>query len=92
MNVSELGLDFVCVSPKVAEHAVRQLTADEVRYVRGHGQGIPKPTCKATHKLISPAFNGLEMDRSAVDWCIRLVESNPDWRLSVQLHKLWSIR
>jgi 7-carboxy-7-deazaguanine synthase len=92
VDVSELGLDFVCVSPKVAEHAVRQLTADEVRYVRGHGQGIPKPTCKATHKLISPAFNGLEMDRSAVDWCIRLVESNPNWRLSVQLHKLWSIR
>jgi len=92
MDVSGLGLDFICVSPKVAEHAVRQLTADEVRYVRGNGQGIPKPTCEAIHKLISPTFNGMTMDKRAVDWCIKLVECNPDWRLSVQLHKLWNIR
>ena len=92
IDVSELGLDWVCVSPKVAEHAVRQKTADEVKYVRGYGQGIPKPTCEATHKLISPAFNGLTIDTNATKWCMRLLEENPDWRLSVQLHKGWNIR
>ena len=92
IDVSGLGLDFICVSPKVAEHAIRQETADEVRYVRGAGQGIPKPKCKATHQLLSPAFNGLTIDMEAVRWCMDLVKANPDWKLSVQLHKVWNVR
>lgn len=92
LDVSNLGLDWITVSPKVAEHAVRQLTADEVKYVRGAGQGIPKPACRARHKLISPASRGLEIDQEALAWCIELVKKNPDWRLSVQQHKQWSAR
>jgi 7-carboxy-7-deazaguanine synthase len=86
------GLDWITVSPKVAEHAIRQLRADEVKYVRGHGQGIPKPAVTADHYLISPAFAGDDVDLAALDWCIRLVEDHPPWRLSVQQHKLWRIR
>lgn len=85
-------IDWITVSPKVAEHAIRQMTASEVKYVRGYGQGIPKPACKAEHYLISPAFNGLQIDRRALEWCINLVRENPDWRLSVQAHKHWSVR
>jgi 7-carboxy-7-deazaguanine synthase len=92
IDLSPLGLDWVCVSPKVAEHAVRQLKANEVKYVRAHGQAIPKPACTADHQLISPAFNGLTVDRDSLKWCIRLVEENPEWRLSVQLHKSWLVR
>jgi len=87
-----LGLDWITVSPKVAEHAVRQLTADEVKYVRGYGQALPKPACHATHQLISPAFNGLTIDRKALDWCLQLIKEDPSWRLSVQMHKAWSVR
>lgn len=54
------GLDWICVSPKSAEHTIRQLYADEVKYVRNVGQGIPRPACEATHKLISPAFRTVE--------------------------------
>jgi organic radical activating enzyme len=79
-------------SPKVAEHAVKQLNASEVKYVRGLGQGIPKPSCKAKHKLISPAANGSLFDTETIQWCIKLVRENPDWRLSLQQHKLWGIR
>lgn len=92
IDLTGLGLDWTCVSPKVAEHAVRQLYADEVKYVRAHGQGIPKPACLATNKLLSPAFNGLDIDRASLNWCIDLVRENPEWRLSVQLHKSWTIR
>tara|TARA_R100000664_G_C2728501_1_gene119733 strand:+ start:74 stop:718 length:645 start_codon:yes stop_codon:yes gene_type:complete len=92
IDVSELGLDWITVSPKVAEHAVRQMTADEVKYVRGHGQGIPRPRCKAEYQLISPAFNGLTLDSRAVAWCNQLIRENPDWRLSVQHHKIWGLR
>ena len=91
-DVSGLGLDWITVSPKVAEHAVRQLTADEVKYVRGYGQAVPKPTCKATHQLVSPAFDGWTLDKRAVEWCLQLIKENPEWRLSMQQHKAWQVR
>lgn len=92
IDVSDLGLDFITVSPKVAEHAIRQMTADEVKYVRGYGQALPKPRCKGREQLLSPAFNGLTQDRKAIEWCIKLIKEDPSWRLSVQLHKTWVIR
>lgn len=92
IDLTGRGLDWITVSPKVAEHAVRQLWADEVKYVRGYGQALPKPTCKAKHQLISPAFNGLTIDRKALDWCVGLITANPEWRLSIQMHKAWGVR
>lgn len=86
------GIDWITVSPKVAEHAIRQRQAHEVKYVRGYGQGIPKTVVLAEHYLISPAFDGAEVDRRTLDWCILLCRENPPWRLSVQQHKLWSVR
>jgi 7-carboxy-7-deazaguanine synthase len=86
------GIDWITVSPKVAEHAIRQRTAHEVKYVRGYGQGIPKTVVQAEHSLISPAFDGDRLDPRTLDWCIRLCKDNPPWRLSVQQHKAWQVR
>jgi len=86
------GIDWITVSPKVAEHAIRQRTAHEVKYVRGYGQAIPKTVVEAEHSLVSPAFEGAEVDPRTLDWCIRLCKDNPPWRLSVQQHKLWRVR
>jgi organic radical activating enzyme len=86
------GLDWITVSPKVAEHAIRQRFAHEVKYVRGYGQGIPRTVVQAKHRLISPAFDGDRLDPRALEWCIRLVKDHPDWRLSIQMHKAWRIR
>ena len=86
------GLDWITVSPKVAEHAIRQRRADEVKYVRGYGQGIPKTVVEATYLLISPAFDGAVLDQRTFRWCVQLVKDNPPWRLSVQQHKLWGVR
>jgi organic radical activating enzyme len=86
------GIDWVTVSPKVAEHAIRQRSADEVKYVRAFGQAIPKTSVRAQHRLISPAFSGSSLDKSNLEWCINLVKENPPWRLSIQAHKLWMIR
>ncbi len=85
-------LDWITVSPKVAEHAVRQLVAHEVKYVRGAGQAIPKPKCNARHQLISPVFNGMQLDQDSMETCLWLVKANPPWRLSVQAHKAWRVR
>ena len=86
------GFDWITVSPKVAEHAIRQQRADEVKYVRNVGQGIPKPTCVADHKLISPATQDGRLDMVSLSHCIELVKQNPTWRLSVQQHKTWMVR
>jgi len=86
------GLDWITVSPKVAEHCIRQMRADEVKYVRNVGQGIPKPLCKASHKLLSPAAEGKCIDPDSLRWCIKLIKQNPEWRLSVQQHKTWNVR
>lgn len=89
-DVSALNLDWVTVSPKTAEHTIRQTWAHEVKYVRAKGQGIPKPSCLAEWKVLSPAFG--DNTRENLTWCIELVRQNPEWRLSVQQHKLWSVR
>ncbi len=85
-------LDWITLSPKVAEHAVKQLWAHELKYVRGYGQAIPRPAASATHYLISPAADGQLIRPDVMQWCIDLVKQNPQWRLSVQLHKVWGVR
>ena len=85
------GIDFVTVSPKVAEHCIRQLTANEVKYVRGYGQALPKTRVEADHYLISPAFNGTQVEQRTLKWCEQLVEGSK-WKLSLQIHKLEGIR
>ena len=86
------GIDWITVSPKVAEHAIRQKKAQEVKYVRGYGQAVPRTVVEAEHYLISPAFEGDQLDPRVLDWCIRLCRENPPWRLSVQQHKAWKVR
>lgn len=86
-------IDWVCVSPKVAEHAIRCERADELKYVRNVGQGIPKPAIKAAHhRWLSPAAKGESIDRAALNHCIELCLANPEWKLTMQAHKLWQVR
>lgn len=92
VDVSDLGLDWITLSPKVAEHAVKLRECSELKYVRGFGQGLPRPRAKAKHKFISPAFSGEAVDRATLKWCIDLVKANPGWALSTQQHKTWRIR
>jgi len=90
---------WVCVSPKTAEHTIRIRKADELRYVRCHGQALPKPSAPATRtceypcRFISPACQPDGVYRKEdIDWCVNLVKENPGWRLSMQVHKLLQIR
>ncbi len=90
------GLDWITVSPKVAEHVVARkfngVHINELKYVRNKSQGIPRPKVKADYCFISPEFNGDYADAENIRHCIELVKSNPGWRLSVQEHKLLRIR
>lgn len=87
------GLDWICISPKTAEHTLKQTAANEVKYVRREGMGIPEPKVKAEHYLISPGFNADgSVNKNDLQWCIDLVKRFPAWALSVQYHKLIGIR
>ena len=92
IDVAPLDLDWISLSPKVAEHAVKVKECSEIRYVRGYGQGIPRPSALADRKFISPAFSGDALDKATLKWCIDLVKKHPEWALSVQQHKTWGIR
>lgn len=85
-------VDWITLSPKVAEHAVKQKFAHEVKYVRGLGQGVPKPAAESLHRLISPAFEGMQVHPDVLNWCIKLCLENPPWRLSLQTHKFLKVR
>lgn len=87
-------LNFVCVSPKVAEHVVARNFPDgvnELRYVRHSGQFIPAPSIQAAHYWISPHSDGKSINIENLRHCIQLCQENPKWKLSVQTHKLWNI-
>lgn len=100
-------LDHIAVSPKVAEHILvrnfghlkmlpkrqnQDLNVDELRYVRHAGQpGIPQPSLKAKYYYLSPHSDGAEINQENLKHCIQLCLENPQWRLSVQMHKIFKI-
>lgn len=87
------GLDWISCSPKTAEHTLRIRGANEVRYVRHHGMGLPKPSIESLNYCISPAFQpDGKMKQEDLEWCVGLVKDEPTWRLSVQQHKQWGMR
>jgi 7-carboxy-7-deazaguanine synthase len=88
------GLDFICVSPKVAEHIIAKNFPDgvsELRYVRHKGQSIPQPSVKATHYWISPHSDGFNINSENLKHCINLCLENGKWKMSLQNHKVWNI-
>lgn len=88
------GMDFICVSPKVAEHVIIKNFPDgvtELRYVRHKGQDVPQPSITADHYWISPHSDGFTINHENLKHCISLCLTNPKWKLSTQQHKLWVI-
>jgi organic radical activating enzyme len=88
------GIDFVCVSPKVAEHIIAKNFpngVNELRYVRHKGQSIPEPSISAEHYWISPHSDGFNINSDNLKHCINLCIADGKWKLSLQNHKIWNI-
>jgi len=88
------GIDFICVSPKVAEHVIEKNFpngVDELRYVRHSGQSLPAPAIKAKHYWLSPHSDGNRINIENLKHCIKLCLESGIWKLSVQEHKTWNI-
>jgi 7-carboxy-7-deazaguanine synthase len=63
----------------------------ELRYVRHRGQEIPRPAIMADHLFLSPHSDGLSINPENLRHCIDLCLRHPEWKLSVQQHKLWRV-
>ena len=88
------NLDFICVSPKVAEHVIAKNFPNgvhELRYVRHKGQDIPKPAITANHYWVSPHSDGFTINSENLKHCIELCLKDGRFKLSIQNHKLWNI-
>lgn len=83
-------LDWICCSPK-SGHPVVLDQADEWKFVMGPDSPLPDVPGPGA-LLLSPRFDGDEIDRAALAHCIDLIQANPTWRLSVQQHKFWQVR
>ena len=87
------NIDFVTVSPK-KQINITIRRADEIKIIYPH---CFKPEildsinieCKAI--LLSPCFDGDKINVSYLKECLRLIKQNPNYRLSMQVHKLIGI-
>ena len=97
------GLDYISTSPKGTVKILNECFPDgingEIRYPIEVGKFPPdiKDLPKANYYYISPLFLGEQKERfELVDdnlkYCLDFIRKNPEWRISVQQHKLWGIR
>lgn len=86
------GLDWVCVSPK-AGAAVVQKAGDELKLVYPQAEATAQPECftdwQFEHWFLQPMDNAdrAQNTRAAIDYCL----THPQWKLSLQMHKLVGI-
>lgn len=85
------GIDWICVSPKSGADWI-QKTGHELKLVYPQPGLYPHdiPTHGFENYLLQPMDGLLQKQNTlkAIDYC----QSNPEWRLSVQTHKILDIR
>lgn len=93
-------IDYIACSPKVAPETLREnfIFVDEFRFPIGVGEMPPaiEALPPAANYFVSPLFLGEEKKRFTrseenLTYCIDFVKQNPQWRLSVQMHKLLNV-
>jgi 7-carboxy-7-deazaguanine synthase len=85
------GIDWLCVSPKSGSE-LKQMTADELKLVYPQKGAEPEiyESYLTSNFLLQP-MDGIEYvmnTKSAIEYCL----SHPQWRLSVQTHKILGVR
>lgn len=90
------GIDWLCISPKTPRSELKQTSGHELKLV--YPQDVNHPDdfrdLNFTHFFIQPKeglFDGTDTLRnreSAVEYCL----SYPQWRLSLQTHKILGLR
>jgi organic radical activating enzyme len=91
-------LDYKVVSPKGMDTSYAKdvnAEVDEIRLPAKKGMVIPPidsfPVAK--HYFLSPIFTpGMRSTNSNIAYCVKYIQKHPEWRLSVQMHKMIGIK
>ena len=86
------GIDWITLSPKEAPVVLQR--ADEIKLVyTGDESGIAKWLGMDGEHFLQPCDTlDAAKNRSLTERCIAYIKKNPEWRLSLQTHKLLKIR
>ncbi len=89
------GIDYITCSPKQHFEKIKALIphAHELRFPIEKEDPLPDISLlpEADNYLLSPIFDADKLNKENLDYCIQLIKENPEWSLSVQLHKLIEI-
>lgn len=89
------GLDWVTVSPKVAEHVLKKNFPNGVTELRypwpASKMGVPVPSITAEHYFISPIFDADEPNSVAFAKVIKICKENPQFKVNVQWQKFLKV-
>jgi 7-carboxy-7-deazaguanine synthase len=88
-------VDWLAVAPK--KNAIPEMIedADELKFlVDEHFNIGTLPAAVMGHGLVwlQPVNYEWEINFENVKRCLKLIEQNPTWRLSTQMHKIWKVR
>jgi organic radical activating enzyme len=85
-------IDYIACSPKQGYESIkgRIPVVNEIRIPVKAGDTIPAISIfpKADDYFLSPIFDGNKINLRNMDYCIEYIKQNPQWRLSLQIHKL----
>lgn len=85
-------IDYITCSPKQDYESIKARipTVDEIRMPIKVGDPIPDITIfpKADNYFLSPIFDADKINIENVNYCVELIKRHPQWRLSLQTHKL----
>jgi organic radical activating enzyme len=85
-------IDYITCSPKKDYETIKSRIpfAHEIRIPVQKGDILPDISVfpKADNYFLSPIFDGDKLNIENANYCVELVKANPQWRLSLQIHKL----
>ena len=88
-------LDYTVVSPKgTTDYSAINARVNEIRLPVSKGYNIPpiESLPQADHYFLSPIFTQNPTQTKAnIAYCIQQIKQHPQWRLSLQMHKLIGI-
>jgi Organic radical activating enzymes len=94
-------IDYISCSPKVTPAVLNRnfQSVNEFRYPVIAGDKLPliDELPPAENYFLSPVFSGeekkrLDINKKNLDYCLEVIQQDPRWRLSVQLHKLLNVQ
>ncbi len=89
--VSDL-IDYITCSPKRNYERIKQYLpkVNEIRLPIGIEDKLPdiETLPLADKYFLSPIFDGDKLNQANVKYCVELIKDNPQWILSLQIHKL----